>query len=287
MNAMKYSEAELDQLLRDAADPVDRGRAYHHSAQVMLDRIVATAQSTTAGPRGHEVNTRGWRPAWLAGRWGLTGGAAVAVTAAVTAAVLLVPGSGAQSAYASWTADPGPLPAADAQAIADKCLPTYASILFGDAKPELGAATQVIGEKRGKYEYLYVVTAKGSTTCFRDSTGTVYDPSVFAAPVTAAELGTKGIELQGWGALKTSEGYARLMAGHLGSGVIGVDIAPKGKPVVHATVSNRYFLAWYPEAAPGHGGESIPTTLTLRLEDGGTVANLNPGDLMEQPYLGR
>jgi uncharacterized protein (DUF2126 family) len=70
-------------------------------------------------------------------------------------------------------------------------------------------------------------------------------------------------------------------------------------------------LPWYPEAASRHSGQAasrhsgqaasrhsdqaasrhsdqaVPATVALRLRDGGTVANLSPGDLMEQPYLGR
>ena len=48
-----------------------------------------------------------------------------------------------------------------------------------------------------------------------------------------------------------------------------------------ATVEDRYFIAWYPEAVD----EQRPTTLTLRLADGRVIGGLLARDLHDAPKL--
>jgi hypothetical protein len=88
--------------------------------------------------------------------------------------------------------------------------------------------------------------------------------------------------------MRTDEGHCRLMTGHVGSQVIGVDIIVRagagGRPTtVRATVENGYFLAWYPERLADSGSNS--TSLTLRLADGGTVEGLSARDLLDAPRV--
>jgi hypothetical protein len=71
------------------------------------------------------------------------------------------------------------------------------------------------------------------------------------------------------------------MSGHLGADVVAVDVVRKGARTVHATVQDRYFVAWYPETMGGGDG----TTLTLRLADGSTVAGLSARELHDAPKL--
>jgi hypothetical protein len=116
----------------------------------------------------------------------------------------------------------------------------------------------------------------------------VRSDSIFAASVGAAKLGRKGIEMQGWSQLRTEEGYCRLMAGHVGSQVVGVDITVRSGTgesvrIVHATLEDGYFLAWYPEGRDE--ADTNRTALTLRLADGSTVGDLYARDLYDAPVL--
>lgn len=262
---------EFNQQLRAAAQPVSPGRVHQRSAQDLLERIVSTprtAQPPLAAP------PRTVRPSR---RWAIAG----AVAAAVSAAALIVPSLADEPAYASWTATPAALPANKIDALSRDCMTQKLAPDWGYTQAELDSARKVLGESRGAYQYVSIATPRWTATCFRDKAGAVHWGSSFEAPVSDAELGGKGVELQAWGQLKTSEGYARLMAGHLGADVTGVDVTTPDGKTVKATVQDRYFLAWYPEAVD----ETRPTTLTLRLKDGGTVKDLSARDLHDAPKL--
>ncbi|WP_157408446.1 hypothetical protein [Actinoplanes sp. N902-109] len=128
----------------------------------------------------------------------------------------------------------------------------------------------------------------GSRICFRDSDGTVRQTSILTVLTPAAQLGARGVDMYAWSQLATGEGFVRLMAGRLGSQVTGVDITVQpgsGDPArtLHATVRDGYFAAWYPEGA--QEADTDVTTLTLRLRDGGTVADLSASALHEHPKL--
>ncbi|WIM93504.1 hypothetical protein ACTOB_005484 [Actinoplanes oblitus] len=259
-------DRQLDEALRDAAQPV-AARVQAPSARKLLDEIVRSDPAVPAAPVAMRAARR--RPLLV------TAGAALALTAA---AVVTVNGIQADSAYASWTPEPSPLPAAEAQLIVDRCLPA----------PGSAGSRVVIGERRGDYAYVNVLTAEGSITCFRDHDGRVRDTSVLASPVDAARLGAKGVELYAWPQLHTAEGYARLMAGRLGSQVTAVEITVRGASgdvvrTVQATVHGGFFAAWYPE--PLAQADTDTTSLTLRLGDGGTVGGLSASDLMDEPKL--
>ena len=261
----------LDHALRAAAEPVP-ARVDAAPAQALLDRIVHAPGPVTATPaRSRRAGRRGRRFAV----------AALAAVAAVAAFTLPQLGSGA--AYASWTPDPSPLTAADQREFTDRC-----AAAVGETWQERAPQAAALGEKRGDYAYMSLVAPGWSSTCFRDRDGDVHSPSIFAAPVSAAELGGRGVELQGWSQLRTPEGYCRLMAGHVGTRVVGVDITVRtgtGERVrtVRATLAGGYFLAWYPEGL--EESSSNRTALTLRLADGGTVADLSARDLFDAPLL--
>ena len=262
---------DLDLQLRASATPVAPGRVRQTSAQALLEHIVtvprtAEGAAVPAARRSHRT------------RWALAGAAAVAVTGAA----LVVPGlGGGDQAYASWTATPAALATGDTRALRQECVREKLQPQYGYTPAELAAARMVLGERRGDYSYLSIATPRWTATCFRDKAGDVHQGSIMEAPVTDAALGRKGVEMQGWSQLKTSEGYARLMSGHLGSEVVAVDVVLPGGKKVQATVKDRYFVAWYPEAVDAPGG----TTLTLRLADGSTVAGLAARDLHDAPKL--
>jgi len=256
-------DRNLDGALRRAADPVP-ARVTQEPVRELLEQIVRSDRRAAPLPAATRVPGR--RP-----RLALAG-AASALAAAVAAAVA---GVTIGPAYASWTPDPAPLPAAEAQQIAARCVPP----------PENGAVRVVIGEKRGEYAFVTAVTPGWSRTCFRDHDASVRESSILAEPLSTEQLGAEGVELSSWGQLRTEEGHVRLLAGHLGSKVTAVDIAVRragdsSTRTVHATVRDGYFAAWYPEGIDESSSNS--TTLTLRLADGGTVGDLSAGELLHQ-----
>ncbi|MEV4703997.1 hypothetical protein [Actinoplanes sp. NPDC049316] len=257
---------DLDQALRSAAEPVPT-RVGRPPAQALLDRIVASAPD----PAPTLATVRPARHRRLI--------TVAAAALAVSAAALALPSLGTDRAYASWTPDARPLPATQAATIIDRCVPEVGS----PATPEQARNPRlVLGEQRGAYAYLGIMTRTWTATCFRDHDGTVRGASIFAAPVTDAQLGREGVELQAYGQLRTEEGYCRLIAGHIGSDVTGVTITVPKSPTVHATVKDGFFLAWYPEP---DGPLSVGTQLSLQLTGGKTVAGLLAGDLYEEPRL--
>jgi hypothetical protein len=256
-------DRRLDQALRSVAEPVPT-RVARPAAGQLLEQIVRSDRSAAPVPAATRAPRRRPRLA--------IAGVAGALTAAVAAALALV-NSG--PAYASWTPEPAPLPAAEAQQIAQACVPA----------PEQPAVRVVIAEARGDYAYVNAVTPGWSRTCFRDHDGSVRESSILAEPLSAEQLGAEGIELFSWSQLRTEEGHVRLLGGHLGAAVTGVDIVVRqddgsATRTVHATVRDGYFAAWYPEGLEESGTNS--TTLTLRLAGGGSVGGLSAGELLNQ-----
>jgi hypothetical protein len=240
-------------------------------AQALLDQIVSSDPAPSGSRRpAHRV------PA--ATRL-ILAAAMTAVCAAVVSVTLPATMTGGESvAWASWTPTPSPLSATDATAVVDACL---ADTSYTPAEARAG---QVVGEQRGDYAYLSVVTSAWTLSCFRDQDGRVRHVSEMVEPVSAAALGGHGVELTGWSQFRAGEGSVRLMAGRLGADVTAVEITVRGTGTrtVHATVRDGMFLAWYPEA-----DASINRTLvTLHLRDGSTVDDLAAGDLHDAPALG-
>jgi len=265
----------LDQALRDAAEPVS-ARVGEAPAQALLDRIVTSATHPVPAPASLGRAARRPRRAAIA---------VLAAAAAVVAAVTL-PNLGTTAAYASWTPQPSPLAAADRDELAGRCVAQVGTeYSYSESDP---AARIVHGERRGDYMYVSVVTPGWSASCFRDRDGKLRNGSIMMEPVNAATLGATGVEMQGWPQMRTEEGYCRLMTGHVGAGVVGVDITVRARSgdrsrTVRATVEEGYFLAWYPEQLDE--SSSNTTSLTLRLADGGTVEGLSARDLMEAPRV--
>ncbi|GAB7036324.1 MULTISPECIES: hypothetical protein [Catenuloplanes] len=255
--------------LRDAAEPVP-SRVHSVSAQAMADRIVAAAPAPM--PRGAVpgATVRRTRLALAAG----------VVAVAAVGATIAVPHLGAEPAFASWTPAPAPLPAAEATAIVDDCVPA-AGYSLDEAR-----AGRVIGETRGDYAYLSVITDGWTIACFRAADGAILSPSQFEAPVTAAELGRTGVEMQAWPQFRTAEGHARLMTGRVGSDVTAVTVTITGSDsrTVQASLQDGYFLVWYPEGVEESSTNS--TALTLTLTDGTTIPSISARDLHDAPRLG-
>ncbi|MEV6630406.1 hypothetical protein AB0M54_06615 [Actinoplanes sp. NPDC051470] len=280
----------LDRALRDAAEPVP-ARVTEPFAQQLLDDILRSDPGIGAAP----MAAGGSAPITETGAVPIASGGAApiapsrprprprlrlavagAALALAATAVLAVNSVGAERAYASWTPDPSPLPAAEAQALIGMCLPPSAA----------AGARVAISEKRGRYAFVNVVTAEDTRTCFRDRSGGVHESSILLGPAGAEQLGARGIEMYAWPQLRTGEGWARLMAGRLGSQITGVTITVRGGGEtrdVRATVRNGYFAAWYPE--DDRGLQTNDTTLRLQFADHRPGRNLDAGDLLIQPVL--
>ncbi|MEU1587031.1 hypothetical protein [Micromonospora sp. NPDC005710] len=254
----------LDQAIRSAAVPVPP-RVGQEPARELLERIVATDRRPHPAP----ARSPHRRPRLV------IAGAAGALAAALAFTLTLV---NAGPAFASWTPEPSPISDTEARDIAGRCLPAQ----------EASVARVVIGEKRGEYAYVNAVSPAGSQTCFRDRNGDVRNTSILTVLTSAERLGARGIEMYSWGQLSTDEGYVRIMAGHVGSQVTSVEITLRTEDgdssrTARATVRDGYFGAWYPEGLDE--SNSNTTTLTIRLADGSTVANLSASELYEQPKL--
>lgn len=262
----------LDRALRDAAEPVP-ARVGQVPAQALLDRIVDSPVTTAPAA------TRAARP----GRRSRRTVVATLAAAVTTAAALVLPNLGPGAAYASWTPQPSPLPVADRTEIGDRCV-TLVTQEYPDTRP---ASRVVHGEQRGDYAYVSVITPAWSASCFRDHDGTIRKLSFMVDPVRAARLGRQGVEMQAYGQGRTEEGFCRLMTGHVGADVVGVDLSVRGADgesrIIQATLEGGYFLAWYPERADE--ANTSTTFLTLRLAGGGTVEGLSARDLHDLPIL--
>jgi hypothetical protein len=270
----------LDQALRDAAEPVP-ARVCEAPAQALLDRIVTSSPDPVPVRAEPARAARRPRKAVIA-----VLAAAVAATAALT-----LPNLGSDAAYASWTPQPSPLAAADRDELAERCIAQYRAAAGGNAIDynEPNPAVRIVhGERRGDYAYISIVTPDWSVACFRDHDGNLRRAGELMGPVKAAALGGTGVEMHDWSQMRTEDGYCRLMTGHVGSEVVGVDITVRARSgdrsrTLRATVEGGYFLAWYPEQLDESNTNT--TSLTLRLADGGTVEGLSARDLSEAPRV--
>nr|WP_308129416.1 acyltransferase family protein [Actinoplanes polyasparticus] len=109
-------------------------RVAQKPARELLERIVSTDRQAGREP----APSRRRAP-----RLAIAGVASTVAAAGAFALALASIGP----AYASWTPDPSPLPAAEVRKIVDKCLPAR----------EVATARVVIGGKRGAYAYLNAV----------------------------------------------------------------------------------------------------------------------------------
>jgi hypothetical protein len=265
----------LDQALRAAAEPVP-ARVAEAPAQALLDGIMTSSTQPVA-----TLTSPG--RAWWQPRKAMI---AVLTAAAAVVGALTLPNLGSDPAYASWTPQPSPLAAADRDELADRCSAQVAAE-YRYSEPDR-AARITHGERRGDYAYVSVVTPGWSASCFRDHDGKLRNASIMMDPVDTAALGGSGVEMHGWPQMRTEEGYCRLMTGHVGSEVAGIDIVVRAQSgddtrTVRATVEDGYFLAWYPEQLDESSHNT--TSMTLRLTSGATVEGLSVRQLLETPRL--
>ena len=164
------------------------------------------------------------RSRWLPSRPALGGLGLTAAAAAAATAILL--GSSPAPAFAGWTASPtAPLPGQLAAAGQD-C--------------GMSPGTPVLTDTRGPYTAS--IYADGSTCV--EGNGITISANHDGGGTSSIPAGT--IQLNGAGQ-SDSDGHALTMVdGPIGAGVTGVTITRSDGSLVHATVKNGWYLAWWP-----------------------------------------
>lgn len=258
--------ASLDPAPNRTLDDTARLRADARREQILANdpRLIP---ATTAPPR---------RRPWIA--------VAAAAAAAIAVATAVTVGSLAPSdaAYASWTATPSALASAERGLAGDACLES-------GPKPD---ADVVLTERRGDWIAVVAVTDEPSNvTCL------VYLPvgSTDPSHVLWASAGGQGAiprggeftegslsEFRGWSIPGAGDSpTASFTVGDVGPDVAAVDILLPGGEVVHTTVADGRFIAWWPGRVfqtDADAGQPGPIDLDYRvtLRDGTVVEDAQP-----------
>lgn len=250
----------IDAALRtlDVADPdVD---AASPRARTDLERILATPRSPA--PARRHLSAR---------RLTMVGGAVATVAAGVVALPAL---TGGDQAFASWTAVPQGMTAAERADAADSCRESQEDGDDGGYAEALSGAEPVIAERRGAWTTVVLAGRDGfSAMCIsddtahlfaKDVTGSIGTPTGYAAPrpreVTATDLGS--------GTMKA--GDFSLAAGVAGPDVVGVSYRSPTHGDVVATVSDGRFALWLPGDELKEASADDPVEVEVTFSDGDT-----------------
>lgn len=160
--------------------------------------------------------------------------AAVAVVGTALGYAALAP----TSTFASWTEVPSPLQVGIDDPIVDQCLlalPDGPAKLIGRAAP-----TPVLGERRGNFNAVLLGASDSISVCISDDTSRASGRT--RAPALSPD---EAISLIGNGGSLDEEG-ARYVYGRVAVMVTGVDVRTSGGMHVTASVTDGYYLAWWP-----------------------------------------
>lgn len=262
-------DAAPDRPLDDAA----RRRATARREQILANdsRLIP---GTSTVPR---------RRPWLAVAAGATAVAAVAGAVVVGSVVVdaVAPGD---AAYATWTATPSSVAIAERGLAGDACLEASGN----------EDADVVLAERRGDW---IAVAAVGDTpdgpvtvTCIVELASGTTSPTVVSATgggQGAVPIGgefTEGSfsEFSGWSVPGSgSSPTVSFTVGEAGPDVVGVDLVGPDGEVIHATVGNGRFIAWWPgrafeDTAEGGGSALVDLDYRVTLRDGTVVEDAQP-----------
>ena len=254
----------LDIAPHSEIDETSRRRAEARKEQILATPVLAQVSTRSSRPR------RRWP-------FAVAGIAAIAVVGLIAADTFRpVP------AYASWTAGPTTVTAKE-QAIAGAACINQARTPGADV---------VLAERRGEWIGVAAVTEN-----FLTATCIVYFPVAAsrAGEVLSATSGGQGAVPTGGeftdGSISTFSGGGvfglrtsppvAFNIGDVGDDVAAVDITTPDGEVVHATVDDGRFIAWWPgtafgDATEGNGGPAPDLQYSITLDDGTTTHNAEP-----------
>jgi hypothetical protein len=209
---MKTMTDRLEQNLREAFS--------YRDAQLDT-KAIARLRAHDYRPRRHRVRRL---PAF--GALGATG-------AAATAGVIVALGSSAAPAFAGWQATPTAPAAAGVTQAAQAC--------------GRGLGSPVLTDARGPYTAAIYAESNNSAVCLSGS-GVSMQASSSSSSVSgkSASVAAGGIQFGGGGMRDTAGDALTLADGRVGSAVTGVSIQLSDGTSVQATISNGWYLAWWP-----------------------------------------
>lgn len=231
---------------------------------------------------GARRGRRGMRGRWLP---------AVAVTvAALTIGATLWPGQ-RQPAVASWTSTPSGATAAQANAAENLCDTVLANATVGHGtSPLFGgnftARTARLAEQRGEFTFVLSSNDRWVVGCLAapEASENLTETGVTQLDAQTRALSSSEVEYLGSQHEATTDEahWARVAYGRVGSQVAAVDIATVSGPVVHATVANGYWTAWWPTVGDGNIGDA---RVTVSLGDGTRVPVGTLSELQSHPRV--
>lgn len=260
----RHTTDDIDDALRslDAAGEFSLSEGERLRAEDTFARIVASVEDVS--PAAAPARSRRRRLIPLG---------AIVGAGAVTTALMLSGGS----AFASWTAQPEPLPLAKAAAAADTCRAKL-------DVPENSNET-LLAERRGGWTYVFISSPAGEATCLMQNTVVGKDPDgqeIFAdlaEPTPPAAVDPRGIVETGSTAASTDtglfrKGYLTWTYGYAGAEVKAVTVRTPLGDDVEATVENGRFAAWWPSERPSSKNPDVMGAwqYTVTLDDGSVVS---------------
>jgi hypothetical protein len=248
MSEQELHKVTTDQDLSDAIH-----RAFSHYT---LERSVAELVDRPARRRGR-------RPALTA--------RALAVAAVAAAALLvatLAPGGGEDTplgpgpagAFASWTPEPERADAALRKAATARC---------NEADPRGAELPVAATERRGSYTLVFRTDGARRAVCIAGPRSQVLSvpapPRLPAGGTPPEQPGSFPIEEVAFpGPLSPLAEQLGILVGRVGADVGAVEIKTDDAVAVTATVSRRYFVAWW----PGTADDAAHATISARRHDG-------------------
>lgn len=194
----------------------------------------ARAAEVPAASVAH-VASRDYRPRMRSLRPPVAVGAVAGTAGAIVAAVSL--SAGASSAFAGWTPKPTPPSAVQLASARQSCAAKSAHSPIAGLTPKLV-------DTRGPFTFAVYASATASATCISGPSFTSISASVSSAPSPAVPANRIAM----WSEhLTRPGGQAYSFAdGHVGADVTSVALVLEDGTRVDATVSNGWFVAWWP-----------------------------------------
>lgn len=174
----------------------------------------------------------------------------IAGTVAVVIAIVMVLGGiEDRPAFAGWSATPIQSSAAQLASVASTCQAQRASLsqLLPGFNPG-PLPPYVLGDVRGPYSVLLYVNAENSLVCIDTPSGAGLFGSS-GGSFSSAPSNQQDVTISTPAFINSPSGALRLVTGQAGTDVTSISITLSDGSVVTPTLSNGYFLAWWPSSA--------------------------------------